>query len=157
MQHRSSITYYYCSSFFAEERRARKKRRRPELKGTHTSFFIYSMNSLRSNSISYLVTQPMIETRYNQKNLHAFQPFRAECRHACRLEFLAVIFLRVMFVIARNAASWLAPSSWRGMGEVSLCAPFSFIICHLAKLRFALLFHLSFIIYHLAKLRFALI
>jgi hypothetical protein len=68
------------------------------------------MNSLRSNSISYLVAQPKVETRYNQKNLHAFLPFRAECRHACRLEFLAVIFLRVMFVIARNAASWLAPS-----------------------------------------------
>ena len=81
------------SSFFAEERRNRKKRRRPELKGTHTSFFNYSMNSLRSNSISYLVAQPKVETRYNRKNLHAFQPFRAKCRHACRLEFLAVIFL----------------------------------------------------------------
>ena len=51
--------------------------------------FNYSMNSLRSNSISYLVAQPKVETRYNKKNLHAFQPFRAECRHACRLEFLA--------------------------------------------------------------------
>ena len=45
------------SSFFAEERRIRKKRRRPGLKGTHTSFFYYSMNSLRSDSISYLVAQ----------------------------------------------------------------------------------------------------
>ena len=51
--------------------------------------FNYSMNSLRSYSISYLVTQPKVETRYNQKNLHAFQPFRAECRHACRIKFLA--------------------------------------------------------------------
>ena len=38
------------------------------------------MNSLCSNSISYLVAQPKVETRYNQKNLHAFQPYRAECR-----------------------------------------------------------------------------
>ncbi len=128
------------SSFFAEERRNRKKRRRPELKGTHTSFFNYSMNSLRSNSISYLVAQPKVETRYNQKNLHAFQPFRAECRHTCRLEFLAVIFFTCMFVIARNAASWLASSKIERF-----------------KKRFALLFHLSFIICHLAKLRFALI
>ena len=73
--------FYFHSSFFAEERRIRKKRRRPELKGTHTSFFKYSMNSLCSNSISYLVAQPKVETRYNQKNLHAFQPFRAKCRH----------------------------------------------------------------------------
>ena len=48
---------YLHSSFFAEERRIRKKRRRPGLKGTHTSFFYYSMNSLRSDSISYLVDQ----------------------------------------------------------------------------------------------------
>ena len=34
--------------------------------------FNYSMNSLRSYSISYLVAQPKVETRYNQKNLHAF-------------------------------------------------------------------------------------
>ena len=53
-----NLFYYHLSSFFAEERRNRKKRRRPELKGTHTSFFNYSMNSLRSNSISYLVAQP---------------------------------------------------------------------------------------------------
>ena len=51
--------------------------------------FNYSMNSLRSYSISYLVAQAKVETRYNKKNLHAFQPFRAKCRHACRLEFLA--------------------------------------------------------------------
>ena len=101
---------YYCSSFFAEERRARKKRRRPELKGTHTSFFNYSMNSLRSYSISYLVAQPKVETRYNQKNLHAFQPFRAECRHACRLEFLAdsipyYMMVDIICAYLRNCAS----------------------------------------------------
>ena len=57
-------------------------------------FFDYSMNSLRSYSISYLVAQPKVETRYNQKNLHAFQPFRAECRHACRIKFLAEYLLK---------------------------------------------------------------
>ena len=92
-----NLFYYHLSSFFAEERRNRKKRRRPELKGTHTSFFNYSMNSLRSNSISYLVAQPKVETRYNKKNLHAFQPFRAKCRHACRLEFLADFLWKVQY------------------------------------------------------------
>ncbi len=50
--------------------------------------FIYSMNSLRSNSISYLVAQPKVETRYNQKNLHAFQPFRAEPKVIDRREIM---------------------------------------------------------------------
>ena len=50
--------------------------------------FNYSMNSLRSNSISYLVAQPKVETRYNKKNLHAFQPFRAEPKVIDRREIM---------------------------------------------------------------------
>ena len=93
MQHRSSITsYYYCSSFFAEERRARKKRRRPELKGTHTSFFNYSMNSLRSYSISYLVTQPKVETRYNKKTCMLFSLFVRNADMPAGLSFLLIVF-----------------------------------------------------------------
>ena len=46
------------------------------------------MNSLRSYSISYLVAQPKVETRYNQKNLHAFQPFRAEPKVIDRREIM---------------------------------------------------------------------
>ena len=38
-------------------------------------FFYYSMNSLRSNSISYLVAQPKVETRYNQKTCMLFSLF----------------------------------------------------------------------------------
>ena len=37
--------------------------------------FNYSMNSLRSYSISYLVAQPKVETRYNQKKLACFSAF----------------------------------------------------------------------------------
>ena len=92
MQHRSSITYYYCSSFFAEERRARKKRRRPELKGTHTSFFNYSMNSLRSYSISYLVTQPKVETRYNKKTCMLFSLFVRNADMPAGLSFLLIFY-----------------------------------------------------------------
>ena len=40
--------------------------------------FNYSMNSLRSYSISYLVAQPKVETRYNQKKLACFSAFSCE-------------------------------------------------------------------------------
>ena len=87
-----NLFYYHLSSFFAEERRNRKKRRRPELKGTHTSFFNYSMNSLRSNSISYLVAQPKVETRYNKKTCMLFSLFVRNADMPAGLSFLQIFY-----------------------------------------------------------------
>ena len=69
MEYHFFYSSFIYSSFFAEERRIRKKRRRPGLKGTHTSFFYYSMNSLCSDSISYLVAQLKLRLDSNKKKL----------------------------------------------------------------------------------------
>ena len=92
------------SSFFAEERRIRKKRRRPELKGTHTSFFKYSMNSLRSNSISYLVTQPKVETRYNKKTCMLFSLFVRNADMPAGLSFLLQKFNDLKNYVSKSVA-----------------------------------------------------
>ena len=50
--------------------------------------FNYSMNSLRSNSISYLVAQPKVETRYNKKTCMLFSLFVRNADMPAGLSFL---------------------------------------------------------------------
>ena len=55
-------------------------------------FFNYSMNSLRSYSISYLVTQPKVETRYNKKTCMLFSLFVRNADMPAGLNFLLIVF-----------------------------------------------------------------
>jgi hypothetical protein len=54
--------------------------------------FNYSMNSLRSNSISYLVAQPKVETRYNKKTCMLFSLFVRNADMPAGLSFLLIFY-----------------------------------------------------------------
>lgn len=75
---KSFISFVSCLSFLSspKETKQRKVRKRPELGGRNTNYLNHSMNSLRSNSISYFVPQIAFRNpRLNadSKNLHSYK------------------------------------------------------------------------------------
>ena len=70
------ISFVSCLSFLSspKETKQRKVRKRPELGGRNTNSLNHSMNSLRSNSISYFVTQIAFRNprlNIDSKNMHS--------------------------------------------------------------------------------------